>query len=57
MTFEKGNADDLRSKVQLLLSNPSKMMQMGKNARTKVENDLDSEGHYKKLMKIYETVV
>lgn len=54
LTFEPGNAEDLRAKIKELLANPDKIIEMGKNARAFVEEKLNPEAHYQGLMKIYE---
>jgi len=54
LTFEPGNAEDLRAKIKELLANPDKIIEMGKNARAFVEERLNPEAHYQGLMKIYE---
>jgi glycosyltransferase involved in cell wall biosynthesis len=54
VTFEAGNADELRSKLNYVRVNPIKMAEMGKNARKLVENELNAEVHYGRLMAIYE---
>ncbi len=49
--FEPGNADDLKDKLELMLSKPKKdIEQMGKAARDKVEKEYNAELHYEKLM-------
>ncbi len=55
--FESGNVEDLRSKIQELIGNPSKMEKMGREARRRVEQKWNEEIHYNKLMKIYESVM
>jgi glycosyltransferase involved in cell wall biosynthesis len=54
LTFQSGNANDLRSKIEYLLNNPDKIFEMGKNARDFAEKELNAGKHYKKLMEIYE---
>ena len=52
--FEPGNADDLKDKLELMLSKPKKdIEQMGKAARDKVEKEYNAELHYERLMKVY----
>jgi glycosyltransferase involved in cell wall biosynthesis len=53
LTFEPGSVDDLRSKITHLLENSFKIQQMGKNARRFVEEEINQEYHYEKLMQIY----
>jgi len=57
LTFEPGNAKDLRDKIEDLINNPKKISEMGKNAREFVEKELNSEKHYKQLMEIYREAV
>ncbi len=57
LTFEPGNAEDLRAKVKLLISNPDMVSEMGRTARRFVEEKLNPEIHYQGLMKIYELAV
>jgi len=54
LTFEPGNAEDLRAKVKALISNPDRVYKMGQAARRFVEEKLNPEVHYQGLMKIYE---
>lgn len=56
-TFEPGNALDLRAKIQMLLNDPEKLNEMGKNARKFLEDKLNPENHYEKLMAIYQKVL
>lgn len=53
-TFESGNAEDLRDKIECLLKDPDSAIEMGKNARRFVEENLNPEKHYQGLMKIYQ---
>jgi glycosyltransferase involved in cell wall biosynthesis len=57
LTFESGNAMDLRSKIQYLLDNPSKIQEMGRNARDFAEREFNAQKHYEKLMEIYELAI
>lgn len=56
-TFEAGNTNDLGSKIEYLVNNPVKIIEMGKNARRFVEKELSAQKHYERLMKIYEQVI
>lgn len=52
--FEPGNMDDLREKLELILSMPDKQIrEMGQAARQKVEREYNPELHYERLMDIY----
>ena len=53
LTFELGNVDDLRAKIILLLKSPADIERMGRNARKMVDEKLNPEIHYEKLMEIY----
>jgi glycosyltransferase involved in cell wall biosynthesis len=57
MTFEPGNIDDLRETLLVMLKNPDKLFQMGKNARDMVEKKYNAESHYDNLMNIYESLL
>ena len=50
LTFESGNADDLREKIVQLISNPEKIVSLGKNARYFVETQLNAERYYNRFM-------
>ncbi|MBF0232962.1 MAG: glycosyltransferase family 4 protein [Desulfamplus sp.] len=54
LTYVSGDVDDLRSKIQLMLDNKDRIPEMGQTARQYVERDLNSDVHYRNLMKIYE---
>ncbi len=53
LTFEAGNAADLREKIQTLLNDRERIVEMGKNARKFVETEFNLEKHYGELMAIY----
>jgi glycosyltransferase involved in cell wall biosynthesis len=55
LTFEAGNALDLREKILQLFHDSQKAEEMGRRARRFVQEQLGPEGHYESLMKIYET--
>lgn len=57
LTFEPANAYDLSEKIEYLSNNPDKAAKMGKNARTFVEQELNAEKHYQKLMEIYKQAI
>lgn len=52
-TFQAGDLEDLKKKILLLVKNPEKILLMGKRARSFVEQELNPEKHYEKLMEIY----
>ncbi|GAH85027.1 unnamed protein product [marine sediment metagenome] len=57
MTYESGNADDLRKKILFLLNDKEKIKEMGKKARKFVEQELNPEHHYEKLITVYKRVI
>lgn len=52
-TFESGSVNDLRSKINLLIEIPDKVVNMGKTARKLVEQHNNPEAHYQRLTQIY----
>lgn len=54
LTFEAGNSLDLKEKILYLLDNPDVIIEMGKNARKFVDENLNQEKYYKKLMNVYQ---
>lgn len=54
LTYESGNVYDLKEKIRLMLRYRNRIPEMGKNARRYVENELNSDVHYKKLMDLYQ---
>jgi len=57
LTFEANNPEDLISKIQYLVDNPEKGLEMGRKAMMFLEKELNSERHYSKLMKIYKSIL
>ena len=57
LTFEPGDVDGLRAKIKNLADDPIKIAEMGKNARKFIENELNAENHYKKLIQIYNEAI
>ncbi len=53
-TFEPGNAEDLKDKIELLLSDREKISVLGRNARDLVKTKYNSRVYYNGLMSIYE---
>lgn len=52
--FEPGNVDDLKDKLEIMLSKPNKdIEEMGRAAREKVEKEYNAELHYERLMELY----
>lgn len=54
LTFESGNPDDLKKKIQYVLDNPEVIPQWGKNAKQFIEREVNPERHYQQLMEIYD---
>jgi len=54
LTFEPGNAEDLYSKIEYLMNNKDKIVEMGRNAREFVEEEFNPEKYYKRLMGAYQ---
>lgn len=57
LMFESGGAADLRSKIKYLSDNHAKIIEMGRNARKFVEQELNPGKYYEKLMEIYNTAL
>ncbi len=57
LLFEAGNCNDLAEKIDYLVENKSKIVNMGKEARLFVEEKHSSEVHYKILMEVYDSVL
>lgn len=53
LLFEPGSPYELCSKIEYLVNNPGKIIEMGRNARLFVEKELQAERHYRELMNIY----
>lgn len=53
LTFEPGNSDDLRDKIEYMYTNPQEAVKMGDNAVSFVKQELGPEKHYNLLMEIY----
>jgi glycosyltransferase involved in cell wall biosynthesis len=53
LLFEPGDNNGLREKMKYLLSNPSLITRMGKDARKRAEEEYNPELHYKRLMEVY----
>jgi len=57
LMFEPGNSGDLRRKIEYLINKPDKIREMGQDARTFVEKELNAEKHYLRLIEIYERAI
>lgn len=56
LLFEPGNAEDLKEKISRLAGDPALAADMGRRARRYVEERLNPEIHYNKLMDIFDRV-
>lgn len=56
-TFQPGDAEDLKLKIEALKNNPELVVQMGINARKFVESNLTAETYYNKLESIYHSAI
>lgn len=57
LLFEAGNIDQLREKIKFLYGRGDLIVEMGKNARDRVEMENSAGQHYEKIMKVYEELV
>ncbi len=57
LTFEAMNPKDLCEKIKYVRDNPDKAVEWGRNARMFVEQELNAEKHYNKLMEIYKQAI
>jgi glycosyltransferase involved in cell wall biosynthesis len=53
LTFEPGNMENLRSRIEYMKNNPAETIHMGTRARKFVEEEFNAGRHYKRLMEIY----
>ncbi len=52
-TYTPGDVTELREKIKVLADSPSAIKKMGENARHYVENELNADTHYSRLMDVY----
>lgn len=57
LLFEPGNVKDLAEKINCLLQDKNRTVEMGKSARKKVEKNYNEEIHYRRLINAYEHVI
>ena len=57
LLFEPKDVKDLKKKIDYLLSDKELVVEMGRNARKKVEERYHSELHYKRLMEVYKKAI
>lgn len=53
LLFEPHDTQDLRNKIECLLSDHDRMVSMGKNARDLVVKEYNAGNHYRRLMDVY----
>jgi glycosyltransferase involved in cell wall biosynthesis len=53
-TYEAGHLDDFVAKVEKLIAEPERTIEMGRLGRVKAEQLFSPEMHYEKLMRIYD---
>ena len=57
LIFQAGNSRDLVEKINFMMKNKDKVLEMGRRARFKVEREFTSARYYEKLMEVYQEVV
>ena len=57
LTFKYGDADDLRSKVELMLSDETSAREMGENAFARILDTYSPDAHYRRLMEVLQAAV
>lgn len=55
--FECGNADELADRISKIFDDPDRAIEMGKNARKKIENLYSLKTHMEGLLKVYDRLV
>jgi glycosyltransferase involved in cell wall biosynthesis len=51
-----GDPAVLAEKIAYLVRNPALTLEMGRNARRRVETDFDAAGHYRKIRQVYDEI-
>lgn len=57
LTFESGNAEDLKAKILQLSNDSAEIERMGRNARRKAEEEFNTDIYYEKLINIYKVAL
>ncbi len=57
LLFEPGDHVQLREKIEYLLANPNRIIEIGRNAREKVEKEYNPELHYQRLIELYQSAL
>lgn len=56
-TFTNRNYQELSTKINYFLDNTKDIVNMGKNARNKVENEFSSNNHYSNIIDLYNKLI
>jgi len=56
LVFNRGNSEELRDAIEYLLNNKNLIIDYGKNARKKAEENYTEEKHYSKIIDAYNSV-
>ena len=57
LTFQAGDAQGLRSKIEYLMDRPDEAKRMGLDAQARVQRQYNTDKHYGELMKIYNEAI
>lgn len=57
LLYDAQDVDALTEKMRFLAERPGLIREMGRSARTKAEREYDPEGHYRKMLDVYEGVL
>ena len=57
LIFHRGNSEGLRDAIEYLLDNKNLIIEYGKNARRKAEENYTEKKHYSKIMEVYNSVL
>ncbi len=57
LLFESGNARQLAERIESLLADPQRAVEMGRNGRRQVEANNDPQHHYRQLMALYQSLL
>lgn len=57
LIFKSGDVDDLAKKMDYLLSKPLKLREMGELGQRLIQNKLNQDKYYKKILKIYQDLI
>lgn len=54
LTYSSGDEQELREKIHILLDYPEAIKEMGRNGRKMVENELNPDLYYQRLIEVYQ---